>query len=307
MLGNEHQVIDESWKNIEKKTIAVVGAGGTGCFVLPFLAKLKAKLIIIDRDVVEASNLERQILYTKKDIGKSKAFLAAGSLRKYTTVQAQFEDLNHKNIDKLLKTADFVFDCTDNIGTRLLINDYCRKNKLAWVHTSSASNLGEVLLVTPFTPCYNCVVGERHGETCDSAGVEMAALKGTASVAVAICINYLAQGAIEEDIIRLNSGEGAVMKFKIKHDPECKACNGKYEYLNGKRAPEMLCGSSRYMINLGKKIDLNEVSKKIKDIKVKTINSIITDDFTIMSKGIVLVRAENEQEARKKFDKSLAI
>ena len=289
MRGDEDALVTA----LKGKRIAVVGAGGTGCQVIPILSRLKADLIIIDRDVVEEGNVARQILYKKQDVGAPKAIIAA----KQFGQEGFFEDLNHKNINELLKGADFIFDCTDNIETRLLINDYCIKNRIPWVHTSASQHTGEVLMVTG-TPCYRCVLGEKHGETCDS-DVMMGALRGTAAIAVAITANYFATGAIEDELVRASAKEQTVMKFIVKPDPNCPACHGKYEYLDGKRAPSRLCGSGRFMIDLEKEIDLGKAAGNLTGIRAKTASAIITDKFTIMKNGRVIVKAESEKGAKK--------
>jgi len=278
--------------------IAVIGAGGTGCQVIPILSKLKARLTIIDRDVVEEGNLARQPLYTKEDMGLPKAILAAKQFRQ----KGFFEDLNYRNINQLLDGAEFIFDCADNTETRLLINDYCIKNKIPWVHTSASQHIGEILLITG-KPCYRCVLGEKHGETCGS-DVMIDALKGTAAVAIAIVVNYFATGAIEDELVRANALEEVIIKFKVKPNLNCPACSGNYEYLNGKCEPTIVCGSGRFMIDLEKELDLDLIAetfrKNAEKIIARTKSAIITDEFTIMKSGRVIVKAKDEKEAKKK-------
>jgi molybdopterin-synthase adenylyltransferase len=308
MPANASQVVEDDFEGLDGKMIVVVGAGGTGCFVLPLLAKLKANLTIIDRDVVEESNIERQVLYSNIDVGRPKALVAAARLRKHSSVKAFFEDLNFRNIEGLLHGADFIFDCTDNIDARLLINDYCKKHSKPWVHTSAAQGLGEVILVTKDSACYQCILGDKHGEDCESSGVLLESLKGVSIVAVAVCINHFSESEYNPGLLRLNAAEESILEFKVSKNPDCLACSGSYDYLLGKkRVMNSLCGNRRYMISLGKSLDLDSIASKLAGVKVKSLNALITEDFTILENGRVFVRAFSELDAKKKFAKHVGV
>ena len=107
--------------------ITIIGCGTTGNAIIPLL---NGKITLIDRDIVEEKNLSRQKLFTKKDIGKPKAEVL-GKRFKYAYKDI---DLDYENIS-FLKKADLVIDCTDNLETRFLMNEFCTKNKIPWIYT----------------------------------------------------------------------------------------------------------------------------------------------------------------------------
>ena len=129
------EIFSEIGKNGQKKirdsAIAIVGLGALGSVSAELLARAGiGKLVLIDRDIVELSNLQRQNLYEEKDIGKPKAFAAKEHLRKINNeveFEAFAEDLNYKNINTLLpikkyiknkiKNVELILDCTDNLET----------------------------------------------------------------------------------------------------------------------------------------------------------------------------------------------
>src|SRR3989344_6144836 len=114
---------------ISQATVALVGIGALGSHVLDILARAGVGNIkIIDRDIVELHNLQRQALFDEFDIGKPKALAAYEKIRKINSeikIEYFIADLDYENLN-LLK-SDLILDCTDNIYTRFLINDY-KKN-----------------------------------------------------------------------------------------------------------------------------------------------------------------------------------
>src|SRR3989338_4972766 len=127
----------EGQEKLKKSTIAIVGLGALGTNSAELLARAGiGKLLLIDRDVVELSNLQRQSLFNENDVGKPKALAAKEHLKKINN-EVEFnvfaDDLNHENIyrmipindfknNKIIKNIDIILDCTDNLETRFLIN-----------------------------------------------------------------------------------------------------------------------------------------------------------------------------------------
>jgi len=114
---------------LKEARVLVIGAGGLGCPLLQYLAPAGIGHIgIFDGDVIELSNLQRQILYTNQDIGKKKAEIAAEATRRlnpHSTVTAFAEFFTAKTALEIIPRYDIVVDCTDNFGTRYLVNDVC--------------------------------------------------------------------------------------------------------------------------------------------------------------------------------------
>lgn len=260
--------------------IAVIGCGTTGNHILPLL---KETLFVIDRDIVEEKNLERQPLFSCEDIGKPKALIAHNKLG----CDYNIMDLDFTNIDAL-KTMDLVVDCTDNLATRFLINEYCKKNNKPWIYTGVVSDRGRVMAVTGDF-CFRCLFSEVKGlDTCSTVGVDIAVAQEVASVAA-------------EETVRVLHGEKSRGLWAngewitVKKRNGCSVCDGEYPYLEGKQESIVkFCGSSRYQFKGN--FDFENVKKRLGGKGEWFVH----DDFYIF-RDRVLVRAENEKEAQKKF------
>lgn len=132
-IYNRHLILDkigeEGQLRLKNSSVLVIGAGGLGCPMLQYLAAAGVGSIgIIDGDVVEASNLQRQILFGHTSIGQSKAIEARkrlNDLNPYIKVNAIAEHLSIENAKDIISAYDIMVDCTDNYPTRYLVNDVC--------------------------------------------------------------------------------------------------------------------------------------------------------------------------------------
>ena len=140
-IGKEGQQILANTK------IAIVGLGAVGSVTAELLCRAGVGyLLLVDRDMVEESNLQRQLLYTEEDIGKSKAFAAQERLSKINSSIQVIAEAIHLDTTNLsfLENADLILDCTDNLQTRFVINDFCKKVKQKWVYAAAIKNAGYV-------------------------------------------------------------------------------------------------------------------------------------------------------------------
>jgi len=277
--------------------ITIIGIGGTGCRVAELLSKSDHKLTLIDRDIVEESNLHRQTLYTKQDVGKGKVVAAGEKLK----CETKFEDINPFSIDL---EGDLVIDCTDNTQTRLLINDYCKKNRIPWIYTGAIADLGVIYFNHPEGACFNCFNQERYGDTCNDADVLDETLSKVASLTASMALDYLDHGKSDNRLIRFKAG--TTMKLKINRNPNCSACNGSYRYLNSRKNITRFC-SGTYQIRLNRKIDLDEVERRMGKEVERNSYFLRSRDFTIFSHGTALIKASTEAEAKKKYDEMIGI
>ena len=161
-------------------TVAIVGLGALGSVSSELLARAGiGKLILIDRDIVELSNLQRQGLFDESDAGKPKSLSAKEKLAEINSeIKIDFfiDDLNFNNIEKLIpiKNIGLILDCIDNLETRFLINDYCMKNKIPFIYSSAIGTKGYVFNIIPDkdSPCLRCFLQEAAKlDTCETAGV----------------------------------------------------------------------------------------------------------------------------------------
>ncbi|MFT6814960.1 MAG: molybdopterin/thiamine biosynthesis adenylyltransferase/rhodanese-related sulfurtransferase [Sphingobacteriales bacterium] len=130
---NRHLILDEIGElgqlNLKEAKVAIIGAGGLGCPVLQYLcAAGVGQLTVVDGDTIDSSNLQRQVLYGKGDIGQNKAKVAVRALKTknaFVTFIAISQNVNQENIISIIKDSTIVVDCSDNFNTRYLINDAC--------------------------------------------------------------------------------------------------------------------------------------------------------------------------------------
>ncbi len=210
-------------KGIKEKTIAIVGVGGLGSTTAQLLARMHPKkLILIDYDKIEETNLERQVLYDKKDIGKSKVMCAKEKLSQFCDIEIRNEKLNKENI--VFNEINLLIDCTDNIETRLVINRYCRKNKFPWIYSAAVKQIGSIFFVHPEGPCYECFNQNKQGEKCADVGVLNSTVSMIASLVVNITIEYLVFDTYPKELFRINLKNYSFGKIKVNKNPDCSVC-----------------------------------------------------------------------------------
>lgn len=173
---------EAAFEKVRQASILVIGAGGLGCPALQYLASSGiGRIGIVDFDLVGASNLQRQILFTLDDIGKNKATVAAEKLRKL----APFCELEHystqvidSNAEKIISAFDIIMDCTDNFATKFLIHDTCLKNSKVLIQASVYQFEGQMQFFdfrNQSGPCLRCLWTEEPIDgctgTCEEVGV----------------------------------------------------------------------------------------------------------------------------------------
>ena len=165
-------------KKIKNSKVLVLGMGGLGCPLSVYLASLGVGTIgIVDNDKVELSNLNRQIIYNVKDIGKYKVDVAKNKIKLINgnTIVKSFKiRVNKVNIEKLVKKFDIICDGTDNFKTRLLVNDHTLKQKI--LISAAVSGFDGHIFKFNFrkkTPCYRCFMPEipEQVSNCEAEGV----------------------------------------------------------------------------------------------------------------------------------------
>jgi adenylyltransferase/sulfurtransferase len=218
------KVLGKKAENLKDKTVLIVGVGGLGCTIANLLARIGINLILVDYDVVSQSNLERQILFDKEDLSKKKVVVAKKKLEQFANIKIIDDGITKDNIAKIIsKNIDLVIDCTDNAPTRLIINDYCKKNNINWIYSAAVCNIGAIYFIDNKnnSPCYRCINQEKSGETSCQIGVLNSLVVMIASMSVNIAVNYLTNKKIENKLLRINMNDNSVMKISVKKNPKC--------------------------------------------------------------------------------------
>ena len=299
----------EGHRKIREKKVAIIGLGALGTVASELLARIGiGSLWLIDRDIVEESNLTRQSLFYEEDIGRSKVFAAKEKLSRINRqcrITAWPIDLNSENIN-LLKEADLILDCTDNLEARYLINDFCRKEKIIWIFASAIKTSGYVMPIFPEGPCLNCWLKEKiSSETCETAGVLNSIIYSITSFQVNLALKALLGEKVEAELLYLDIWKAKLTKIAIKMRKNCPTCNGAYPHLNQKKSVLLkFCGSNKYQI-IGPKRNLQEMEEYWNKIgkTVKEEHSLSINNLTLFDDGRALIQAGSENEARAAYSK----
>ena len=142
--------------------VLVVGVGGLGCTASVHLAYAGVgHITIVDKDSVELSNLNRQILYWESDIGRKKPISAADKLRMINSsvrITPVCKKITEASVDKLVEEADVVIDGLDNYDTRFVVNAACVRKRIPFIHAGVNGFLGQITTIVPGkTPCLACI------------------------------------------------------------------------------------------------------------------------------------------------------
>lgn len=215
--------IYNNFERIKNKKITIIGAGGLGCIVAELLARMNIDFTIVDDDIVDNTNLERQILFDNKDLLKKKVDVIKEKLKEFSEINSIKKHLDEKNVESIIQRADLVIDCTDNIETRKIINEYCVKNKIPWIYSGAVGSIGTIYLIKD-NACFECINQDKYGETSCEIGVMNSIVTIVGAWTVNIAIQYLIEDKIEDKLIRINLKTNEMMKIKTRKDMKCKIC-----------------------------------------------------------------------------------
>jgi len=200
------------------------------------------KLVLVDRDVVEVSNLGRQALYTAADAdeGLPKAAALAAHLETFNPeieVLPHVSDLNATTIRDLLSGADLVLDGSDNFDTRYLLNDWCVSEGVPWIYGACVASRGLTAVVIPGeTPCLRCLFPEPPpagtAETCDTSGIIAPAATIVASLQAAEAIKILsgARDVVRPTLVSIELWPFRMLELGGKEPTprrDCPCCHGR--------------------------------------------------------------------------------
>lgn len=245
-----------------RSSAAIVGCGALGTLQAGVLARAGLrKLILIDRDFVEWSNLQRQWLFEERDAREAlpKAIAAANRLRAINSdlvIDSHIADLTPENIEELLSDAHVVLDGTDNFETRYLLNDYAVSRGIPWIYGGAVGSYGITMPIVPATTaCFTCVYPDPPSgaqPTCETAGILGPATAIVAALQCADAIKLLTGNTVSPRITMFDVWQGITRQTGAPaRDPLCRTCAlREFPHLNGhRRAPISLCGRNAVQIH----------------------------------------------------------
>tara|TARA_B100000959_G_scaffold263731_1_gene303421 strand:+ start:554 stop:1594 length:1041 start_codon:yes stop_codon:yes gene_type:complete len=272
---------DQGQHAISNSTVAIVGVGALGCMSASLLARAGiGHLVLIDRDIVETTNLQRQVLFTEKDAEtqQPKATAAATHLANVNSeikITAHVEDLNTKNITRLLDGVDVIVDGLDNFNARYLLNDFAVQAEKPFMFAGVVAGVGNVMTIIPNkTPCLRCLFPEPptsgNQDTCDSVGVLAPAIGIASSCQCMDVIKYITgnQDKISRTLLTFdlwNSESNRVALGEPTNNcPCCRQLN--FEFLGSSTVePIALCGRMAVLLPSIDDFNLKNAQKKLQE------------------------------------------
>jgi molybdopterin/thiamine biosynthesis adenylyltransferase len=253
----------EGQRRLAGSHVAILGCGALGTFQAAALSRAGVgRLKILDRDVIEWSNLQRQWLFDETDAREQrpKANAAAVQIARINSevrVEALAVDVNAANIEDLFEDVDLILDATDNFETRFLINDYSIERGVPWIYGAAVGSYGLAFPVLPgIGPCLRCIYPEAPTgaqPTCETAGVLNTITSLVAAWQTGLATKLLVSGAdsLPLQLSTFDSWEFTTRHVKISTDPDCPCCQGRrFDSLDGRvRAPISLCGRNAVQIH----------------------------------------------------------
>jgi len=268
----------EGQKRLGLARAVVIGCGALGTHSLSLLARAGVGHIrVVDRDVVDITNLQRQTLFDEGDVGRPKAVVAEerlGRINSSIEVVGVVKDVNPGTIETLVKDATVVIDATDNMDTRFLINDFCVKHGIPWIYGGAVGVDGMVLVVTREGPCLRCVFRSvpPPGElpTCDTVGIANTLPSTVASVQVTEAYKIMMGSVPSRELIVLDIWTHDLQKIKVLKNPDCPCCGQrKFDFLTERNdaLSASLCGRNAVQISPSKHsaIDLNALESELRE------------------------------------------
>lgn len=291
----------------------IVGCGALGTVIANMLARAGVgHLVIIDRDFIEITNLQRQVLFDEQDV-KDAIPKAEAAKRKIAGINSQVkvtaivDDLNHTNLEKYLLDdgpANIIVDGVDNFETRFLVNDAAVKHKIPYVYGGAVGTVGMSYAILPHssttdthetpwelagmaTPCLRCIFEQAPppgmNPTCDTAGVLGPVVSIIANYQCVEAIKVLTGNwqAICPTLLHLDVWSNLVKQFKVKRAydvGECECCKKRnFEFLSGKfgSSTTTLCGRNAVQLSHkqeGQKLDFEQIAARLKSHGSVTAN-----------------------------------
>ncbi|HEY0827945.1 MAG TPA: ThiF family adenylyltransferase [Bacilli bacterium] len=284
---------EQGQEKLMKSRVAIAGMGALGCVLANHMVRAGIGYVrLIDRDYVELSNLQRQMLYDEDDALNNlpKVIAAAQKLSKINSsiqIDPHVVDLNSTNAEDLLKGVDLILDGSDNFAVRFLINDISIKFAIPWIYGGAVSSRGVCMTILPGqTPCLRCIFNQFPAagtvETCDTSGVIGPIIHVVASSQAAEALKILT-GALDQlnrQMIHFDLwfNQHIPIEMNKARKEDCPACALKqFDYLFpevGGDMMETLCGrdSVQFHPSHPSSLDLLALAERLKPIGQVELN-----------------------------------
>ncbi len=332
-FGRQERVAEfgaEGQAALSKACAAIVGLGALGSRVAEDLTRAGiGKLVLVDRDFVELSNLHRQHLYDEEDAKEQRpkvlaAAQALGRIHVGTDLRIELVDLRPENIEERLEGVDLLVDGTDNFQTRYMLNDYAKKSGIPWIYGACVGTQSMAAFFQPQGPCLRCLFPEAppisKTQTCESAGVLPSAAAYTATLQLAWALRYLGTGTAPEGALFIGDlfeTQFRNMGFPKTPSPTCPCCNeARFPALDPSQATQAvpLCGRLAVQLQApsGTRVDLQGLADKLEGDQLLQLFPFLLrarfpeGEITVFEDGRAIVQGTDDPaRARALFDRYL--
>ncbi|QDU67299.1 ThiF family adenylyltransferase [Engelhardtia mirabilis] len=251
----------EGQTRLAQARVLMVGCGALGGSLALYLHRAGVgELRLVDRDVVEPTNLPRQVLFDERHASERvpKVEAAAETLARGggpTRVVPHARHLDARLLDELGRDVDLILDGTDNLATRYLVNDFAVRDRIPWIYGGVVGAGGMVMPIVPgHGPCLRCLFPQPAPpgslETCDTAGVILPAVAAIAALQAGLALRLLGadeqgRASFKPALVQIDVWRGETHRIEVNRQTDCPCCgDGQYEFLESAelQEPTVLCG-----------------------------------------------------------------
>ncbi|MGC9530144.1 MAG: HesA/MoeB/ThiF family protein [Candidatus Bipolaricaulaceae bacterium] len=320
------QIGEAGQRALGRARVLVAGCGALGSHTAVALLRAGVRrLALVDRDLVEVSNLHRVALFTPRDVGHPKADRLAHHLRKVdpgAQVEAHVTHLSPRNAEQLATGVDLVVDGLDNLESRYLVNDVCVKHHLPWVYTAVLATYGMTMPIVPGAgPCLRCLFPQPPPPgalpTCATAGIlgplpmAMAALQSASALQLLLASRELRPG----QLVHVDLWARKFAEVEVARAVNCPACRGgQFDSLASPPRSAAMCGDAVQIIPASPgQVNLDALARRLAPLgRVRRRGEVVVAELsevslTVFSDGRALVKGITDlQRAQALYDQYVA-
>ncbi len=294
--------------------MVVVGLGAVGCASAELLARAGVgHLRLVDRDVVELGNLQRQTLYSEGDVDRPKAEAAADRLSRVNStidVDPMVKDVHAASVGGVLRDTDLIVDGTDNLETRYLLNEAALDARISLIYGGAVGTYGMVFAIqSPATACFRCLNPTKPAPgslpTCETVGILNAVSAEVGAIQAGEALRLLLGETPPGDLLVVDGWRPEIQRIHVPRKDDCPACaKGEREFAGVTRAEILvsLCGGDTVSLDPLRQgtLDLEAIGRRLRKIgRVRRTDSVLVADvdghhLTLFPDGRALIRGVTE-------------
>jgi len=309
----------EGQRRIGAGRVLVVGCGGLGTVLVNLLVRSGVgHITVVDRDIVEMSNLQRQLLFEEADAraGVPKAVAAAAAAARINSsveVRPVVADVTPDNVEELVAPADLVLDATDNLQTRYLLNDACVKLGIPWIYGGAVGSTGMSLTVIPGdTACLRCLSPTPPASgttaTCATVGVLASAVAIVSSIQWTEAIKLLVgdRDHLNRTMLYLDVWSNDFQQGEpLTPSPDCPCCGQRrFDFLEATATSSTttLCGRNAVQVSPGRArtLDLGDLARRLDGVGVVSTTPFMLrleaggHELTVFADGRAIIKGTDD-------------